>query len=414
MKLLELYSLATGLRIGKQSLNETFYPLGFDRYITVQAGSGMAAKNYPFYNEVLDLLAPSLKAVGIEVVQLGGKDDPPLQGCHHLQGQTTLHQSNYLLRHSLCHIGNDSWLSHRGGEVGVPLVISFGPTTPQNHGPYRFTEGKSVFIESHRFGRRATFASQEAPMTIAVIPPEQIANAALSLLGGQLTGTHPDQLYTGLAQVSRRSLYIGEAYSHTIFELVPNVVVNPALAPGAPFIIRMDYLHDEEKLAANLQLRKCVVVADREINLSILTQFKANLVQLRLDVTNLSAGWIKSVKRLGVPIQFFTNEADPAKVAALRLGLHGVCYLDQILPPTKDVFVKGAEVYLNKELDKDLKWDSVRFKTNKFLLSDDKVYLSKAHWQAGRPTPATSQNTDLIIDSPAFWEETPYHYYHLT
>mgnify|MGYP006173706677 CR=1 FL=1 len=76
MKLLELYSLATGLRIGQQYLVETFYPLPFDRYVTIQGGSGMQSKNYPYYGEVLGLLLPALKVAGIHVVQLGGKDDP--------------------------------------------------------------------------------------------------------------------------------------------------------------------------------------------------------------------------------------------------------------------------------------------------------------------------------------------------
>ncbi len=420
MKLLELYSLATGLRIGQQYLVETFFPLPFDRYVTIQGGSGMASKNYPFYNEVLALVMPFLEAAGIKVVQIGGKDDPPIRGCYHAQGQTNLHQSNYLLRRSLLHIGNDSWLSHRGGELGIPLVICFGPTSIANHGPYRFNQVRSAFIESHRFGRRPTFASQEAQSTMAVIPPEQIANAVLRLIGGQTSGESPNQIYVSPAQVSRQSLYIGEAYNQHLVELVPNVIVAPQLQIPNALIVRMDYVANdatsfaaaESLLLSNLRLRKCLIVTDRELNLNHLVQLKPNVAGLRIEVDKVSPAWIKGVKRLGIQTAFFSSERDPEKLSRLRMDLYDACLFDHYVPPTREDFVKVCGVYLNKPTDAAIITPTVRFSTHKMLLSEGKVHLSKAHWQAGRATPTTEQNSDTIIDSPTFHEEQSHHYFH--
>ncbi len=365
----------------------------------------MPAKIFDHFAEVVELLRP---LVGdYRFYQIGAPGESMLPGVESLVGKTTLHQCAYLVKNAALLIGNDSQWVHIRGAEGKPLVAVYGSTS-KPHFPHWNDPAKTVLIESHRRGGKPSYGSHENPKTINWIPPEQIANAAVQLLGIKWPPT------MATPQSIRRSLYIGEAYTQGHLELVPNVVVNPSLAPGAPLIIRMDYEHNEEKLAANLQLRKCVVVADREITLALLTQFKPNIAQMRLDVTKLSADWIKAVKRLGIPVQFFTNELDPAKLSNLRLALHSVCYFDQVIPPTKEMFLKGAEVYLNKELDKDFKWDKLSFKTNRYILSDDKVYLSKAHWQAGKNTPNTNQNSDLIIDSPTFWEETPYHYYFTT
>ncbi len=412
--LAEVYALACGVPLDRPWMADTFYPLAtpLDKVILIHSFAGgikeensqkqatFPAKIYDHFTEVIDLLRPMIEPAGYRFYQIGAPGEPVLPGIESLVGKTTLQQCAYLVKNAALLIGNDSQWAHVRGAESKPLVIVYGSTS-KPHFPYWNDPARTLLIESHRRGAKPSYASHEGPKTINWITPETIANAALHLLDTPLRSLC-------------RSLYIGEAYNQTIFELVPNVVVNPSVAAGAPFLVRMDYLHDEDKLAANLQLRKCAVVADQEIKLPLLAQLKPNIAQLKLDVAKLSPDWLKAVKRLGIPVQFFSNETDPAKIAALRLSLHAVCYFDQIVPPTKDTFVKGAAVYLNKELDTDLKWDTLRFKTHKFILSDDKVYLSKAHWQAGKNTPNTNQNSDLVIDLPTFWEETPHHYYFTT
>ncbi len=397
MKLLELYSLASGLKINDQFLVESFYPVDAERYITFQASSGMVAKNYPFYNEVITLLREFLSKSGIKTVQLGSKEDAPLLDAIHLQGKTNIHQSNYVLKRSLLHIGNDSWLAHRAGALNVPLVSVYGSTTEANHAPFDYDRDKSIFIESHRFGRKATFSSQESPSTIALIPPEQIAHAALSLLGAD-------------SKPYRRSLYFGDLYNHAYVELVPNTVVNPQTQIPNALILRMDYEFNEQIMAQNLQLRKCTILTDREIDLGILAQFKGNITSLRLEIDKISPKWISQVKRLGVPIGCFAAEKDEVKLRQMRLDYFSACFFDLFTVSTVEDFKKASAIYLNKELDIDPKAGSLKFKTNKFLLSDNKIYLSKAHWKAGKHTENTAANSGDVIDSLDFYQDQAHYY----
>ena len=392
MKLLALYSLATGLKVGRQFLNESLYPLPFDKYITIQNGSGMAGKNYSYYNEVLSLMRPALKAAGIEVVQLGGNDDISLIGCYHLHGKTNLHQSAYILRNSMLHIGNDSWLAHRAGAVGTPLVSLYGSTSVENHSPFSFDPSKTIFIESHRSGRRPTFALQEFPKTIDFIPPESVANAGLKLLG--------------LPTVDRQTIYIGDMFTQPLLELVPNVILDPKISVAGALVLRMDLHHDESCMASNLQLRKCVLSVNKEVSLGLLSQLKPNLVSMRVQVDNIGGHWIKSIKKLGIPIHLVSHEQDPEKLASLRLRLYDYCLFDQFQSRTREDFFAGAKAFLNKDLDSGLNLNTLRFKTNRFLLSDGKIYLSNAHRLVGKSTQDTDHNDGNVIDTPEFWEDS--------
>lgn len=392
MKLLELYSLSTGLEIRKQFLIESFYPLPFERYITIQNSSGMAAKNYSHYGEVLSMLAPLLKRAGIEVIQLGGKEDSPLKDCYHLQGQTSLSQSAFILKNSLLHVGNDSWLAHRAGEIGVPLVSLYGSTSVENHAPFRFDPEKTIFLESHRCGKRPTFASQEGPKTIDFIAPENVANSIISLLA---LGD----------KIARKTLCVGSMFYQPLLELVPDVVVDPKLQISGILVLRMDLNHNEQFMAANLQFRKCAISTGKEINLNLLANAKNNIASLRIEVDNIDPTWLKMAKRLGVPISFVAREKDAEKLAQMRLRMYESCVFDQYLPTSKEDFVKDAGIFLNKPLDSALNFDTLRFKTNRMLLSDNKVFLSNAHRLAGKHVPDSSHNEGQVIDSPEFWED---------
>jgi len=204
MKLLELYALACGLKIGDQFLLEKFYPLENHKYISIQAGSGMGGKNYPYYNEVIDLILPILKSNKISIVQIGGVEDLVLNNCVNLLGKTDLHQTNFIISRSLLHIGNDSFAQHRLGYVGVPIIDLFGPTTQENHSPYQYAPN-SIFLSSHRNGKNPTFASQENPQSIAMIKPEEVANAILKVLGVNFT-------------VPRESIFFGSVYNQQVIE----------------------------------------------------------------------------------------------------------------------------------------------------------------------------------------------------
>lgn len=424
MTLAETYSCASAVPLDTPRIADAFYPLEHpvEKTILLHAFAGgwveqngqkvpaFGGKIYGHYEEVLSLLRPIAEPAGYRFLQIGGPGEPPVRGIENLVGKTTIHQCAYLVKRAALLIGNDSQWAHIRGAYGGPLLVVYG-TTSRPHYPHWKDPEKTVLIESHRGGGKPSYAMQENPRTIDWIRPEEVATAALHLLGLPST-------------LSRQSLFIGDAYHQSLVEMVPNVVVDPRLPLSGPLIVRMDYAPPDSAaqtaaidiLARNLQLRKCVLFLDREVPLNLLAQFKPQIHSMRVEVDQMSADWLRAVKRLGVPTGFVSAEKDPAKLADLRLRLYDVMHpggIDHLVESTREDFVAGAKRYLNRELDKDLKVDTLCFRTRKLLLSDDRVYLSKAHWLAGRPAPSPDQSAGTVIDSPDFWSSIHHAYvYH--
>jgi hypothetical protein len=401
MKLLNRYASECGLDITNQYLLEQFYPLSQDKYITIHPSSGMAAKNYPYYQEVIVMVKPYIDKLGISIVQLGDKDDQSLQECVNLQGKTSIHQSNYILGRSLLHIGNDSWLCHRVGELGIPLITLFGSTRSSNHGAYKSNPTKTVFLESHRWGRNPTFSAQENPQSIALIPPETVANAVLSLLDLPHRFTHQTRL-------------IGMLYTHVLFDIVPNSFPAPTFLPEAPMTVRMDILHREDVLANLLATgRKANILTKKPIDLNLLARFKGSILSYTHEIDDQCpiqyAGMLGGVIRNS---SFFTKEKDDDKVAALRFRFFDICIIQRASDVTRDDYLNGAMGYLNwkgdeakAKLDAELKAGTVAFKSNHYYLSDGRVFLSLAHLNQNLSTPDFAANQAPVIDHADWYRD---------
>lgn len=416
--LAETYATACGLHLYKPDMVDTFYPLEHpvNKTILIHAFAGATvnqngqvvatfpAKIYDHFNEVVTILKPVVEAAGYRLYQIGGPSEPGLGGIESLVGKTTRQQCAYLVRNCALLIGNDSlWAHVRGASDGAQVHI-YGSTSKPHFPHWRHPE-KCILIESHRGGGKPSYVAAESPKWINAIPPEKIANAAISILGLSPLST-------------RQSLFFGESYHQSVLELVPDVVVNPGVQVPGALVVRMDYAPEtadgfaraQDALVSNLRIRPCAIITDREINVNILAQLKSAVAALRVEVDRISPEWIKVVKRLGLQTAFFSNEADREKLSALRLKLYDACLFDYYSAPTHADFLKASTVYLNKEIDSPVIDDRLHFTTKKFLLSADKVYLSKAHWLAGQHTAGTHENVGKVIDTPIFWEEQAHAY----
>lgn len=400
-KLLQLYSEASGLKINNDvDLVDGFYPLPFEKFCTIHAGSGMQAKNFPYWNEVVSLIKKVLEENGISIVVLGKDPDLQIQGCHNLVNQTSFAQTNFILKNSLLHICNDTFTAHLAGLYNIPLVEIFGSTSIANHSPYIYNKEKSIFIESHRFGRAPSFQSQEMPQTIALIPPEDIAAAIFKVLGID-------------HKIDRKSLCFGPLYQQVLIELIPNCILPPQFQMPNPLIVRMDYLFDEGILVENLKIRKCIIITNKEIDPNILLQFKKNIHLLRIEIDKVDKNWLKNIKRIGInDTNWYTLEKDVEKVKNKRLELFNTCFFEQTYFPDKGAAKNAVETYLNKKLEENFDLNSAQFKTNKFIFASDKFYLSKAHWKAGQNTENVDNNYGNVIDSEDFWLDQHYFYFY--
>jgi hypothetical protein len=392
------YSNALGLQLGEMYIRKQFYPLEFDKYITVQAFSGnQPSKNYDHWNEILSILAPVFEQNGIKIVQIGAKDEPPLPGCVHLMGKTNWPQASYILSNSILHLGADSFGQHVAGALGIPLVVLFGSTDKFCHGAH--WKKAHSFIESHRWGRLPSYGP-ENEKTINLIPVEEVTNSIFKILGASI-------------QLNRKSLLIGHRFNQPMLEWVPDAILHADFSKGSVPLARFDLGGSEEVLFQTLQGRKLNILTNRPINPNGLAQLRSNIDILTIEFTHnsyIDIPYLKALKSIGIKLQCFTLDLDGEELSKKRLEFFDHCQIIKVNHKTRDNFISDSRRYLNDpHFNLEIK-PSTWFKSNKFLLARGKVYLSKFHYLADLPTEDFSKNVSQVPDHEEFWREQDYFY----
>mgnify|MGYP003333319185 CR=1 FL=1 len=380
MHLIEAYSSNTRLKIDKPEIYLKYFPIPYERFITFQTSSAMPAKNYGYFQEVLDLISNKLKEANIKVLQLGAKDEPKLGGVLDLLGKTTINQSAYIISKAALHVGIDSCLTHFASAFNTPLVSIYSVSPPSICGPFWGEKAKQICLEPPFTDRKYSFNPNENPSVSNLIYPEIVANSILKLLG--LEG-----------QVNISTVYIGKMYNSPSIETIPDAVINPNFINGV-LNIRGDQLFNENNIYAQLSLCKCAVVIDRPLRIDVLKQLKPNLSLLALKIDNFPnlISYLKEVKKAAIQYSLITDIQSDEELNKYKIDLY-----EYGLIIKQDKITKN-EVEFSGKLD-----DNIEVKSKSMTLSNGKVYLSLAHWKAQRPCENINNVTEKVIDSTDFW-----------
>jgi lipopolysaccharide heptosyltransferase II len=120
-------------------------------------GMELTAKRWPLdrYRELARRLVQELDA---EVLLIGGPDDAALNAqllegldvaegsVKNIAGKTSFGELAAQLERCALLIGNDSSPMHLAAAVGIPVIAIFGPTSPQEYGPYPLDDPKHIAL----------------------------------------------------------------------------------------------------------------------------------------------------------------------------------------------------------------------------------------------------------------------------
>jgi hypothetical protein len=356
MHLLETYALSTASKIGKPFILKKFFPVKFDKYITIQNSSGMPSKCYDYFQEVVDFLLPTLNKHGIGIVQIGGKEDAPLQNVELLNGATNINQTAYIINNAILHVGNDSFAVHMASAFGVKNVGLYSITLPEIAGAY-FNKNNSISLYPDK--EKPSFNPNETPKRINKIKPEEVINACLKLL------------FDNNEKNNFKTLHIGNRYKEIIIESVPNNVISPEFFSNAILNIRCDYIDniDLNILYNNIAIRKCCIVTDKPFDLSPAPQFKQNLTLVIYDITkDLNIDFIKSLEKLGIKYVCAANTqiANQEYLHDKKTQLIDYCHIEEysLIPEGFDREILNTQ--------------NIKYKSNRIILSNGKIYSSSA------------------------------------
>jgi hypothetical protein len=383
--LLETYSLQTGAKVSKPFIIKNFFPVP-KKYITIHNSSGMGAKNYDHFQDVIDEILAKLKENGIEIVQIGGAEDLALNGCIHLQGRTNYHQTAYIIQNSLLHIGNDSFPVHIASAADKPIIALYSITTPKIAGPCfnsKEINDYKVFCFSPDYnGKKPSFNPNENPKTINTINFENIIQAIEKILN----------IDTGY---NIKTIFKGDKYLARVIEFIPDTLLRPDFAGGSLINMRVDLCNgdiDENLIFANLKSRKFNIFlknSKKIKNLHILPMLKENIANIFIDVTDetVDVEYISSLVNYGIkPAILYTGENEDyfneIKINLINFNLNFIKY-----SPQK---IKIEDIVKNNNID------NITFKTNRLILSSGKLYLSIASYLNGQSSNSNFEKLNEI------------------
>jgi len=113
--------------------------------IIIHTTSLVPEKNWPHFQEFIDEF--NLIHAGRRIVQVGGPDDPLLNGVQDQRGKLTYNEIAALCSMADLFIGVDSGLTYIADSVECPIVCIMGMSNPVTSGPI---SGRACFIEPER------------------------------------------------------------------------------------------------------------------------------------------------------------------------------------------------------------------------------------------------------------------------
>ena len=363
MHLIEGYALTCGSKIDRPFIYDSFYPTPEGKYITLQKESKSPAKQYKYWQLVVDLINPILSKNEIKILQIVSKSDSPLSGVICEIGKTSISQVHYVIRNSQMHVGIDSFGVHVASGLGKKIVSLYSNRIPENNGPYWSNASDLILIQSPREGRKPSHAVNESPRTINEIKPETIANSILQLLNIQ-------------ERIKIETLFIGENFDEeSNFGFLPNQIVVSKNIPE----LRMDLLSEETHLPAQLSRQKSIITTSKPISQELLLKFKANVAKvIYLIDQNDKPEFVKFLFENG--FQFDCVSKLPTdQIDSKRINYYRYCSINEHKESEKE---KRFKLDLRDKKD----YDNLKFKTNYIFCSDRKNYLSEQHLLDNEPT----------------------------
>ena len=368
--LIETYSLQTGAKISKPFIIKNFFPVP-EKYITIHNSSGMGAKNYGYFQDVVDEINTALEKNNIKILQIGGSEDAPLNNVIHMQGKTNYSQTAYILQNSMLHIGNDSFPVHIASAADIPIIALYSITTPKIAGPCfnsKEINDKKVFCFSPDYnGKKPSFNPNENPKTIDTINFENIIQAIEKILDISF-------------DFNIKTIFKGEKYLFKLIEFVPDTIIHPNFAKDLVCNMRVDLCKDqidENIIFSNLQNRKfnIFVTNSKKINnINILKHLKKNINSFFIDVSfePVDKKYIKTLLDFGIkPVIFYKNNENDEYLNQIKLDLINFNLNFAKYKP---------EEHNIEDLIKNINIDNLYIKTNRVILSGGKIFLSELNY----------------------------------
>lgn len=353
--LAEEYAKNLGVKITKPIISKHFWPLTFDKYITIALEDSASSKQYKYYEIVIDMIKKYLSDNDIKIVQIGSSKSQKLKNVDARIFDLSFKNNAYIISKSFLHIGIDNVFSHYASSINIPLVTIFGNVYSNISRGY--WSKNQINIEAP-WKIKPCLNSSDINDSINKIKPEKIAESILKQLGI-------------VSKINIKTKFIGDFYSNEVFELVPNFFSALEDIRNQLVFIRLDYEVDNASFLKWCNfLNFYSIFCEELLPLDFCQQFAHKIKGISYIIdkdTEIPQNYLRELQSLNIPINLLVkNESE--------------------LPEIRERFFDW-NVHLYFKANKDMLPDDCRdfsnlyFNSSKTLLADNKKYPSKYHWQ---------------------------------
>lgn len=377
--LIEEYAKSLGVKIGKPIINDHYYPIVDNKYITIHSDNKIASKYYEYFPQVINLIKPILNKYGYKIYQIGGPNDPPLAEVDAHFFNLTYRQSANVIKNSKLHLGIDSLPVHIASMYDVPIVALYSHIMAANASPFWSSKEKVILLESDKGDNRASYAYEENPKTIRTIKPETIAQSVFKLLDIE-------------EKINFKTIKVGNVFHHSITEVIPNFLANLENQKDVVYL-RADLNFDLEKMAFWCQKYKCVIITNNEIPIDFARHFSNNIQNIFFKISDKN-----------ISLEYLEN----LKTTKIKFAI--CCQDEEKLSDFKNYYFDFNVEFDNvKERVKNVEKINAKFFTNKILLSKAMLYPSEAHLKNEK---TLDINNEVIYDDDSFWKDIEHYYFY--
>ena len=343
--LIEEYAKSCGVKIGTPILQPTFFPISFDKYITIHHGD-CNATYYDYWDEAIDILKPVLEKSGIKIIQILDKEGERINSAD-LNIICSKKQAAFIIKNSLCHVGTDSIYCNLAGEFNKPLLAIYSHTNPKNTRPWKFNKSKTKLLTSIPDDQRFSQDVNESPKTINNLLPEDICKNILSVLGIK-------------KKIKFKTLLIGERFKDNCLDVIPS---HPSMVRHDKINVRMDICHNEANLLQIIKNNAVEITTHHPISDEILTSRRISVINYLTDEFN--EDFVKRVKSLGIHMNLLCVSKENLPNQRFKFFEHDIIFHD-----LKSIIEENAKK-LSLIADK-----KIKTKSNKAILIGEKAFNS--------------------------------------
>lgn len=379
MNKLEKYALHSALKPQDAQLNECFFPVKEDKYITYNINTNSTSKFYFHWQEVVNLIQPYLQKQGVSILKIGNPNTPQVLGTINYSGKS-FNQNNYILKKSLLHFNAFDYFSYICDQMSKPNVSLFSsfPSASYNFKDY----SNKIFIDSPKGDKNPSLIENETPKTIDLISPTQVAYGILKLLN----------IDNDLNNYN--CIHFGESAHLKMIEVIPDFQCDPTFYPGAVINVRADLCEDQEFVASFLSSKRQVgLITKKSFGADFLHRYRSFLNKVIIYIDDrIDQDFILNLKKFNIKYQLVCiNEKEIGRVRSENLDEE----IELWNPSTKKDLDISSDICNN-----------LFFNTSKTMHSKSGIFSSKAHWIVNEQKESMSK----VIDAAGFWEDSDFYY----